>query len=116
MPTYRHNRAVDRVFPSWSSKCNACSAFVTANLSGNHCRASGYQIDEMAKHHRPHEPACMIAHGMINKFADIIGHCDLLGEIVEPNSEVSRRVNTIREVARECVAELREHERKAKAG
>jgi len=74
------------------------------------------KIGEMAKHHQPHEPACMIAHGMINKFADIIGHCDLLGEMVEPNSEPSRRVHMIREIATKCVAELREHERQAKAG
>jgi len=53
---------------------------------------------------------------MVNKFANIIGHCDLLAEIIEPNSEVSRRVNMIREIATTCVTELREHERRAKAG
>lgn len=70
----------------------------------------------MAKNKQPHEPACMIAHEMVSKFAIIIGHCDLLGEMLEPNLEASRRVNMIREVARKCVAELREHERQAKAG
>ena len=55
----------------------------------------------------------MIAHEMINSFADIIGHCDLLGEMLEAKSEASRRLKLIRDIATTCVAELREHERKA---
>lgn len=67
----------------------------------------------MLKPKKPHEPHCLIAHEMINKFAVIIGHCDLLGEILEPKSEASRRLKTIRDIAATCVAELKDHERKA---
>jgi len=55
----------------------------------------------------------MIAHEMLNKIADIIGHCDLLNEMIESDSEASHRLKMIRDIAKTCVAELREHERKA---
>jgi len=67
----------------------------------------------MAKNKQHHEPTCMIAHEMLNKIADIIGHCDLLNEMIESDSEASHRLKMIRDIAKTCVAELREHERKA---
>jgi hypothetical protein len=63
-----------------------------------------------------HEPACMVAHEMVGKMANIIGHCDLLSEMLKSNSEALRRVSLIRDIAKTCVAELREHERRAQAG
>lgn len=53
---------------------------------------------------------------MLNKVSDIICHCDLLSEMLEANSEASHRVNLIRDIAKTCVSELCEHERRAKAG
>lgn len=67
----------------------------------------------MLKIKRTDEPRFMIAHEMISKLSDIIGNCDLMSEMLESNSEASRRLTSIRNTARTCVADLREHERKA---
>lgn len=95
--------------------------FVTANLFGKPCHANCYQNSTRVKPikmkpSKRHEPACMVAHEMAGKMANIIGHCDLLSEILKSNAEASRRVNIIRDIAKTSVAELREHERRAQAG
>jgi len=56
-----------------------------------------------------HQPACMVAHTMINKFSVIIGNCDLFLEDTEPDTQPEKRIRVIREVARTAVEELLEH-------
>jgi hypothetical protein len=58
-----------------------------------------------------HEPACMVAHNMVNVLSDIIGHCDLLSEKIEPGTEAARRLATVRDLAESAVKQLTEHQR-----
>lgn len=60
-----------------------------------------------------HDPACMVAHNMMNKLSDIIGYCDLIMEKVEPGTELERRIGMIRKIAEGAAKELREHQAQA---
>jgi hypothetical protein len=62
-----------------------------------------------------HEPACMVAHNMVNVLSAIIGHCDLLSEKIEQGTEAARRLGTIRELADSAANELTEHQKKVAA-
>ena len=61
-----------------------------------------------------HEPACMLAHELINKVSVVIGFCNLLEE--ELNAKARARVRThlahIRTAAEEMNRHLVEHQRK----
>ena len=46
-----------------------------------------------------HQPACMVAHDLVNKLSAIVGHCDLLNEITLPGSGTERKVALIRNIA-----------------
>jgi len=58
------------------------------------------------------QPAGKVVHDLANKMTIIAGHCDLLAEMVDPHSELARRVQIIREAAHEGLRELQEHQRK----
>ena len=60
-----------------------------------------------------HEPTCMVAHDLLNKFAVIIGQCELLNEMMEPGTPSAERLARIRKIAESAVKELNEHQRKA---
>lgn len=63
----------------------------------------------------PHQPSCMVAHDMINKFSAIIGQCDLQREKVGPSAEYAGWLSVIRNIAAKAVEELREHQRQVSA-
>ncbi len=58
------------------------------------------------------QPACLVAHDLLNKLSAIIGHCDLLNEMTEQGTEYARRISVIRELADSAAKELAEHQRK----
>ncbi len=58
-----------------------------------------------------HQPACMVAHDLVNKLSDIVGHCDLLNEMTEQGTEYARRLAIIKDLAKSAAKELAEHER-----
>ena len=55
----------------------------------------------------------MVAHDLLDKWSVVIGHCDLLNEIIEPNTEQARRLKIIRGIAMTAVEELEERQRTA---
>jgi hypothetical protein len=57
------------------------------------------------------QPACMVAHHLVNQLSAIVGHCDLLIEMTEQGTEQARRLAMIREIANTAVKELTEHQR-----
>jgi hypothetical protein len=58
-----------------------------------------------------HEPACLLAHDLVNKLSVIIGNCDLLiSEQVQPGSECAKRLRLIQDVALGIARELNEHQ------
>jgi hypothetical protein len=65
--------------------------------------------------HEPHEPACMVAHNMVNILSDIIGHCDLLSEKIEQGTEAARGLATVRDLAESAVKQLTEHQQEIAA-
>lgn len=57
-----------------------------------------------------YEPACLLAHRLVDKLSVIIGHCDLVSEEAEPGSECAKRLNLIHDVAAEMAKELSAHQ------
>lgn len=58
-----------------------------------------------------HEPACMLAHGLIDKLSIIVGHCDLLlNEESRSLHPSTPRLRLIRDTAQEMAKELSEHQ------
>lgn len=57
-----------------------------------------------------HQPPCMVAHDMINKFAAIIGQCDLQQEKAGLGAEYVGWINRIRNLAAKAVEDLKEHQ------
>lgn len=57
-----------------------------------------------------YQPSCMLAHDFINKLSVIIGRCELLNEMVEENSECSKRLLMVRDIANSMVEELRQRQ------
>jgi hypothetical protein len=62
-----------------------------------------------------HEPECMLAHQLIDKLANIVGHCDLLGGDMGGEMRFAYRVNIIQKAARKLTAELVDHQRELSA-
>ncbi len=56
------------------------------------------------------QPACMLAHNLINRLAVIVGHCDLLTEDSPTDSKCHKRLALIREIAYTAATELSEHQ------
>jgi hypothetical protein len=56
------------------------------------------------------QPACMLAHDLINRLAVIVGHCDLLTEDNPADSKCRKRLALIREIAYTAATELGEHQ------
>jgi hypothetical protein len=57
-----------------------------------------------------HQPVCIAAHDCINKLAAIVSGCDLLLELTKPGTELQRRVEVIRSIAKEGVDEMKRHQ------
>ena len=57
-----------------------------------------------------YEAHCMLAHDMINRFAVIVGYCDLLLEQPPSDPMVSRRLLLMREIAKSAAGELVQRE------
>jgi hypothetical protein len=57
-----------------------------------------------------HQPACMIAHNLVNKLAAIVGHSDLLIEKTTPGTEYAARLTVIRDIAESAAKELGRHQ------
>jgi hypothetical protein len=62
-----------------------------------------------------HQPARMDADKLINELSIIVGNCDLLIQNTEPNSEHTRRLVVIRDMADTVRKELVEHQRQLEA-
>lgn len=58
------------------------------------------------------EPAYLVIHDLINKLSVIIGHCDLLSEIIQADTEQGRRIGLIRQLAKDAAKVLTEREKK----
>ena len=58
-----------------------------------------------------HEPACMVAHNMINTLSAIIGQCDLMKEKIGKDTEAAMRLATVHNLAQSAVKQLTEHQR-----
>jgi hypothetical protein len=56
------------------------------------------------------QPSCILAHNLLNKLTVIIGGCDLLNEQVDEHSECSKRLATIRDVAKSMAEDLTQHQ------
>jgi len=56
-----------------------------------------------------YEPACLLAHRLVDKLSVIIGHCDLVSEEVEAGSECAKHLGMIHSVAAEMAKELSVH-------
>ncbi len=59
----------------------------------------------------PHEPDCQASHDSINKLSAIVNHCDLLLEQTSGGSEIEKRIKTIRRIAQEGIAQMKEHQK-----
>jgi len=62
-----------------------------------------------------HQPACMMTHNLVNKLSAIVGHCDLLIEQTEQDSEFLQRLTLIRAIAEKAAKDLTEHQRESAA-
>lgn len=60
------------------------------------------------------EPGDLILHNIANKLTVIAGHCDLLSELIEPKSEIARRLAIIRDNAHRSLEDLQEFQRKVR--
>ena len=56
-----------------------------------------------------YEPSCTLAHGLVNKLAAIVGHCDLLKDYAPEDSECQKRLAAIRSIAKNMADELHGH-------
>lgn len=57
-----------------------------------------------------HQPACLLAHDLVNKLSAIIGYCDLLIEKAEEETECAKRLRLIHNLAKSAAKELAEHQ------
>lgn len=53
-----------------------------------------------------HQPACLVAHNLVNKLSAIIGHCDLLSQNAAEGTECAQRLNMIHDLAKSAAKEL----------
>lgn len=58
-----------------------------------------------------HQPACLVAHHLVNKLSAIIGHCDLLSADAEQGTECAKRLALIHDLAKSAAKELTDHQR-----
>ena len=54
----------------------------------------------------PYQPACLLAHDLINKFAVIVGFCDLLSDKLGQDAKSVNQLNTIRNIAASTAKDL----------
>ncbi len=55
-------------------------------------------------------PVCLLAHEMIKRLTEVIGNCDLVRTKIRVDSESSKRLFAIREIACCMVVELNRHQ------
>ncbi len=56
-----------------------------------------------------HHPICMMAHDLINSLSVIVGNCDLLKQLDQPE-DATARLTRIRDTATQMAETLREHQ------
>lgn len=56
-----------------------------------------------------YQPNCMLAHDLVNRFAVIVGYCDLLLEEASEDPKRSRRLLLMRDVASSSAEKLIDH-------
>ena len=65
----------------------------------------------MQSNEENHQPACFLAHDLVNKLSVVVGHCDLLIEKALPqDKELAGRLALIREVAKSAAHDLIDHQ------
>ena len=65
----------------------------------------------MPSNEEPHQPACLLAHNVVNKLSAIIGLCDLLKEKAEEqDAECINRLTRIHDLAKLAANELIDHQ------
>ena len=57
-----------------------------------------------------YEPACLLAHRMVDKLSVIVGYCELASGEVEPGSDCAKRLDLIQDTAAEMAKELSVHQ------
>ena len=57
-----------------------------------------------------HEPACLLAHELVNRLSAIIGYCDLVIEKAEKGTECAKRLRLIQKLAQFAAEELADHQ------
>lgn len=57
-----------------------------------------------------HQPACLVAHNLVNKLSAIIGHCDLLSQNAALGTECAHRLSMIHDLAKSAAKELTDHQ------
>ncbi len=60
---------------------------------------------------KKHQPACLLAHDLVNRLSAIIGCCDLLIEKAEPQGDgCMKQLVAIKDLAESAVKTLAEHQ------
>ncbi len=57
-----------------------------------------------------HEPACMLAHRLVNTLSVIVGYCELGSADIQPGTESAKRLEMIRGLATKMAKELQTHQ------
>ncbi len=57
-----------------------------------------------------YEPACLLAHRLVDKLSVIVGCCELASAEVEPGSDCAKRLDVIQDAAAEMAKELSVHQ------
>lgn len=57
-----------------------------------------------------HHPICMLAHELVNNLSVIVGRCELLSDLDQPDDERTRHLQAIRETAKSMADRLNHHQ------
>ena len=57
-----------------------------------------------------YQPSCNLAHGLVNKLAVIVGHCDLLRDEADAGSLREKHLLAIRKIAQQMANDLNQHQ------
>jgi len=60
--------------------------------------------------HGCHEPACMLAHRLVDKLSAIVGDCELGSADAPPGTESAKRFEMIHDMANKMAMELSQHQ------
>jgi len=57
-----------------------------------------------------HEPACLLAHRLVDTLSVIVGYCELGNTDVQPGTESAKRFEMIQDLAAKMAKELQTHQ------